>query len=157
MKKQVPWSPPEIGDEEKEAAKKVIDSEWITQGKITKQFEEEIAKVVSTKNAVMVSNGTCALMSGLLAHGIGPGDEVIVPNFTFIATVNSVYGIGAKPVLVDCDEKTWNTTPELVEEKITSKSKAFIPIDVGGMPVDIDAFQDLADEKNLTFIHLPHG
>jgi len=148
----VPWSPPDIGPEEIAAAKKVIDSGWLTQGKITEQFEKEIEKKVGCRNAVVVNNGTSALVASLLAHGIGHGDEVIVPTYTFIATVNSVLAVGATPVLVDCDKTTFNTTPEMVLEKITPKTKAIMPVDVAGMPVDINGFADLARDQDILFI-----
>lgn len=148
----IPWSPPNVGYEEMLAAKKVIDSGWWTQGKTTKQFEEDLAKKIGCKHAIVVNNGTSALIAALLAHGVGPGDEVIVPTYTFIATINAVLAVGAKPVLVDCDKSTFNTTPELVAEKITKKTKAIMPVDVAGMPVDIDAFSDLAKDKEVVFI-----
>jgi perosamine synthetase len=99
-----------------------------------------------------MDNGTSALIASLIAHGIGPGDEVIVPTLTFISTVNSIFAVGAKPILVDSDLKTWNTTPELVAEKITKKTRAIMPVDVAGMPIDIDGFRKLAEEKNLILI-----
>ncbi len=148
----VPWSPPNVGNEEMSAAKKVIDSGWWTQGKVTQQFEQELARKIGCKHAIVVNNGTSALIAALIAHGICPGDEVIVPTYTFIATINAVLAVGAKPILVDCDRNTFNTTPDLVQEKITKKTKAMMPVDVAGMPVDIDAFNDLAEDKRIVFI-----
>jgi dTDP-4-amino-4,6-dideoxygalactose transaminase len=149
---QVPWSRPEIGEEEKGAVIRVVESGWLTQGKETKQFEEELCKYIGCKHAVVVNNGTSALIVSLLAHGIGPGDEVIVPSFTFMGSINSILAVGAKPVLVDSDLKTFNTTTDLVKEKITDKTKAIMPVDVAGMPVDIVAFEDLAKEQDLILI-----
>jgi len=148
----IPWAKPAIDKEERRAALKVIDSGWMTQGKVTESLEKEICKKMKCKHAVVTSNGTTALICALIANGIGPGDEVIVPSFTFIASVNSIISVGAKPVLVDSDPHTFNTTPELVRKKITSKTKAIMPVDVAGMPVDIDAFQDLAKTKKIILL-----
>jgi len=152
MQRQVPWSPPDMGESEKKAAIEVINSGWITQGKITEALEKELAGKIGCKHCVVVNNGTSALITALLAHGIGPGDEVIVPALTFIATINSVIAVGAKPVLADSDIETFNTTPEIVKQRITEKTKAIMPVDVAGMPVDIDGFKKLAEENNLVLI-----
>lgn len=150
--RNVPWSPPDIGEDEKEIAKKVIDSGWLTQGKETELFEKDICDYVGCKNAIVVNSGTSALITALLAHGIGPGDEVIVPTFTFISSVNAILAIGAKPVLVDSDLKTFNTTPEFMKKSVTEKTKAIMPVDVAGMPVDIDAFKEFAEKNNLIIV-----
>ena len=100
----------------------------------------------------MVNSGTSALITALLAHGIGPGDEVIITTFTFIASVNAILSVGAKPVLVDSDLETFNTTPEIMKNVITEKTKAIIPVDVGGMSIDINAFTEFARKNNLIFI-----
>lgn len=149
---KVPWSPPDIGLEERKEAKRVIDSGWLTQGKETDLFENELAQYIGCKHAVIVNNGTSALIAALMAHGIGPGDEVIVPTFTFIATVNSILAVGATPVLVDCDIDTFNTKPELVEQKFTKKTKAIMPVDVAGMPIDIEGFESLVEKKGVILI-----
>lgn len=149
---KVSWSPPSFEKEEKEAAIRVINSGWVTQGKETEKFENELCDYIGCKYTVVVNNGTSALITALLAHGIGKGDEVIVPSLTFIASVNSIIAVGAKPVLVDSDLNTWNTTPELVKEKITDKTKAILPVNVAGMPIDMDAFEKLAKENNLKLI-----
>ncbi|MFH1770934.1 MAG: DegT/DnrJ/EryC1/StrS family aminotransferase [archaeon] len=149
---KIEWSPPDMGSEEKEAAKRIIDSGWMTQGKETEKLESEICKYIGCKYAVVVNNGTSALIAALMAHGVGYGDEVIVPTFTFIASVNAILAVGAKPVLVDCDLKTFNTTPEIVRKAITKKTKAIMPVDVAGMPVDMNGFLKLAKEKNIIII-----
>ena len=150
--RHVPWSFPDFGDEEKEAACRVIDSGLLTQGNETKKFEKDIVDYIGCKNAVVVNNGTSALVAAMLAHGIGQGDEVIVPTFTFIASINSILAVGATPVLVDCDAKTFNTTPDFMKDSITNKTKAIVPVDVCGMPVDIDAFTEFAENNNLIII-----
>jgi len=152
QKQKISWSPPDFGEDEKEAAIAVINSGWITQGKETEAFERELESYTGAKHAVVVNNGTSALIASLLAHNIGPGDEVIVPSLTFIATVNSVIAVGAKPVLADSDINTWNLTPELAEKKITKKTRAVIPVDAGGMPVDIGGFTALAKKHSLILI-----
>lgn len=151
-KRTVPWSQPLIGEAEQEAAIRVIRSGWMAQGKETAAFEEEIAQICEAKHAVVVNNGTSALITALLASGIGKGDEVLVPTFTFIATVNAVMAVGAQPVLVDCDPQTFNVTADLLKSKITRKTKAILFVDVYGMPCDIESIQDLAKLYDLTLI-----
>jgi len=124
----------------------------VTQGKETELFEKDICSYVGCKNAVVVNNGTSALITALLANGIGPGDEVIVPTFTFISSVNAIIAVGAKPVLVDSDLKTFNTTPEFMKKAMTKKTRAIMPVDVAGMPVDIGAFEEFAEENNLIIV-----
>lgn len=150
--RNIPWSTPSISLEEKEAVLSVLDSGWLTQGSVTQEFEKELCSYTGTKNAIVVNNGTSALICALLAHDIGLGDEVISPTFTFISTVNAIIATGAKPVLVDCDKSTMNTTQELVEKMISKNTKAVIMVDVAGMPCDIDSFQDLANEYGLILI-----
>lgn len=148
----IPWSKADFGRAEKAAANRVIRSGWLTQGKETEKFEEELASYLGAKYVVLMCNGTCSLMAALIAHNIGPGDEVIVPSFTFIATVNSIIGVGAKPVLVDCDLKTWNLTPEEAQGHISKKTKAIMPVDIAGMPIDITGFRKLCRDYKLTLI-----
>ncbi len=148
----IPWSRPDFGSEEKSAAIKIINSGWLTQGKETKSFETELANYLGVKHVVCINNGTSALIASLLANSIGPLDEVIAPTFTFIATINSIIAIGAKPVLADCDKETWCLTPAIVEKLITPKTKAVMPVAVAGMPVDIEGFRDLCKKYNLVLI-----
>jgi len=154
MKKlhKISWAEPCIEKEEHNAIQKVINSNWLTQGPITEKLEKKICQTVDSKYAIVVNNGTSALICSLLAHGIGPNDEVIVPSFTFAATVNAIISVGAKPVLVDSDPKTFNTEIDFVKKKITKKTKAIIPVDVSGMPVDVDSFREFTDKKNLILI-----
>ncbi len=150
--RKVHWSPPLLEADDQEAAIQVIRSGWMTQNKQTEAFEKELAAVCGAKHAVVVNNGTSALIAALIAAGIKAGDEVLVPTLTFIATVNSVLLIGAKPILVDCDAKTLNMCLEDLERKITPKTKAILFVDVYGMPNDIEALQKISAKHGITLI-----
>ena len=149
---KISWAEPCIGKEEHNAIQKVMNSNWLTQGPITEKLEKKLSQFIGSKYAVVTNNGTSSLICSLLAQGIGSNDEVIVPSFTFVATVNAILSVGAKPVLVDCNPKTFNTDIDFVKKKITKKTKAIMPVDVSGMPVDVDSFRELAKEKNLILI-----
>ena len=148
----IQWAPPSFEKEEIESVSRVLKSKWLTQGKITDEFEKKIAEYVGAKHCVMVNNGTSALICSLLSHNIKPGDEVIVPSFTFVATVNAILSIGAKPILVDSNPLTFNTEIDLIKSYVTKKTKAIIPVDVSGMPVDIKKFREFSRSNNLILI-----
>ena len=148
----IPVSKPFIGEEEKQAVLEVLDSGYVVQGPKTKALEEAFAELCQTKHAVATSNGTTALHLALLAHGIGPGDEVITTAFTFIATVNTILLSGATPVFVDIDEETFNLDPALIEAAITPRTKAIMPVHLYGYMADMDAIQAIADKHNLAII-----
>ena len=116
------------------------------------EFEKKFADFCGSNHAVAINNGTAALHAALLACGIGPGDEVIVPAFTFVATATAVAMCGAKPVFADVDEKTFNIDPRQVSEKITPKTKAVIGVHIFGQPCDIEALQEICEAKSLKFI-----
>lgn len=149
---KISWAKPSLDMKEKTAIQKVLASGWLSQGPVTEKLEKNISKLLGVKYAIMTNNGTSSLISALLAHDIGPGDEVIVPSFTFAATVNAILSIGAKPILVDCNPKTFNTEVDYIKNKITKKTKAIIPVDVAGMPVDVREFKQFVKEKNLILI-----
>lgn len=153
-KQKVPWSVPDISEDEKRAVFEVMTNKWLSMGPKTKEFEDNICKFTGSKNCVVVNNGTSALVTALLANRIQPGDEVLVPTYTFIATVNSVLAIGAKPVLVDCDPVTFNISPEQVTNTLNEhpSSKGLIFVDVAGMPADIDSMREIAQNKSLALI-----
>jgi perosamine synthetase len=115
-------------------------------------FEQEIADYLGTKYCLTFNSGTSALHALLVAHGIGNGDEVIVPSFTFIATANAPRFVGAKPVFADIDEETLGLDPEDVMKKITPKTKAIIPVHYGGCPCRIKELREIADDHNLVLI-----
>jgi len=152
MIKNIPWSIPMFGKEEKQAVDKVLKSGWLSQGIQTELLEKKIAKFINAKYVVVTNNGTSALISALLANDIKPSDEVIVPSLTFVASVNAVLAIGAKPILVDCDPRTFNTNVQLIKKNITRKTKAIMPVDISGMPVDIFELKDFCAKKNLVLI-----
>lgn len=121
-------------------------------GKYTTEFEDKIASYIGTKYCVTFNSGTSALHASLLAHGIQKEDEVIVPSYTFISTVNSPLFVGAKPVFADIEDNTYGLSPEDVESKITKNTKAIIPVHYAGMPCDIKAIKDIAEDHNLVVI-----
>lgn len=121
-------------------------------GKYTTEFEDKIASYIGAKYCVTFNSGTSALHASLLAHGIQKDDEVIVPSYTFISTVNSPLFVGAKPVFADIEDNTYGLSPEDVESKITKNTKAIIPVHYAGMPCDIKEIKDIADDHNLIVI-----
>ena len=144
---------PNVGKLEKEYLNKTIDSGFVsTYGPYVPKFEEIFADFVDMKRAVSTQSGTAALHVALHELGIGRDDEVIVPALTFIATVNPVIYVGAQPVFVDIDFKTWNIDTYKIEECITKKTKAIIPVHLYGNPCAMNAIMDIAKEHNLYVI-----
>ncbi len=124
---------------------------WAVGSNVT-QFESELAEYIGTKYCLTFNSGTSALHAGLIAHGIGSGDEVIVPSFTFIATANAPKFVGAKPVFADIEEKTFGLDPEDVMEKITKKTRVILPVHYGGCPCKIEALREIAEDHNQVLI-----
>ncbi|MDD4979796.1 MAG: aminotransferase class I/II-fold pyridoxal phosphate-dependent enzyme [Candidatus Omnitrophica bacterium] len=144
---------PNIGRLEKNYINTTIDKGFIsTYGPYVSEFEEKFAKYLETKKAVSTQSGTAALHIALYELRIGKGDEVIVPNLTFIATVNPVIYVGAKPVFVDVDIRTWNISPEKIEKKITKKTRAIIPVHFYGNPCNMDEIMKIARKYNIYVI-----
>lgn len=141
-----------MGKEELKELKEVLKSRWISGGPKIKEFQEKIAKVCGVKHAVSVCNGTQALYVGLKILGIGRGDEVIVPDFTFIASANAVVWAGAKPVFADIDPKTFNIDPQEIERAITEKTKAIMPVHLYGQSADMAAIMRIARKHKLFVI-----
>ncbi len=148
----IPIAKPFMGDEEIKAVTDVLKSGTIAQGPKVKEFEQRFAEFIGIKNAVAVNSGTAALHCSLYAAGINKDDEVITVPLTFIATANVILMQGAKPVFVDVEDETFNIDPTKIEEKITKKTKAIIPIDIYGHPYDYDKVKTIADKYGLKII-----
>lgn len=143
----------DIGDEEAEAVAAVVRSKWLSMGPLTERFEKEFAQHLSVKHAVAVSNCTTALHLALLACGVGPSDEVLLPSFTFVASANSVLYTGATPVFVDiAGENDLNICVDDLERKITSKTKAIMAVHIAGFPAALDRIVDIAAKRGLKVI-----
>ena len=140
-----PW----LGEEEVAAVTEVLRSGWVAQGPKVRQFEESFAARQQSPYAVAVSSCTTALHLALHVAGIGPGDEVVVPSFSFIATTNAVRYVGAEPVFADVDALTGNITAATVEPHLTSRTRAVIAVDQGGVPVDLDPIRELCDSRRI--------
>lgn len=150
MQYKIPVYSPSIGNLEKQYVNDCLDSSWISsRGKYVNMFEEEFAKKTNVKFASSVSNGTVALHLALLALGIGKDDEVIVPTFTYIASVNCIHYVGATPVFVDSLPDTWQIDYEDVKKKITKKTKAIIVVHLYGHSCDMDPIMKIAKEHDL--------
>ncbi|MCT7597599.1 DegT/DnrJ/EryC1/StrS family aminotransferase [Aliarcobacter butzleri] len=139
-------------EEIEEAILKVARNCNFIMGNEVSELEKNLEEFTSAKYAITCSNGTDALLLAMMALDIKPGDEVITTPFTFIATAEMIAFLGAIPVFVDIDEKTYNINPDLIEEKITSKTKAIIPVSLYGQPADMDKINQIAKKHNLKVI-----
>jgi dTDP-4-amino-4,6-dideoxygalactose transaminase len=148
----IPVMRPWLGEEEATAAAEAVASGWIAQGPRVREFEEAFAAAVGTSHAVAVSSCTAALHLALIAAGIGPGDEVIVPSLSFIATANAVRYVGARPVFADVDLATQNLIPQTVEPHLSGRTRAVILVDQAGVPADLDGMRALCDPLQVTVI-----
>lgn len=149
----IPLAKPQFGKIEKELVNKALDTGWISSiGSFVEEFAGQFAQTVDTAYALPVCNGTAALHLALIALGIRPGDEVIVPALSFVASANAVTYVGAKPVFVDIEPKAFNMDLSLVEAAITDKTRAIMTVDLYGHPVDFDAVVKLAKKNKLHFI-----
>ncbi|AEM38017.1 Glutamine--scyllo-inositol transaminase [Pyrolobus fumarii 1A] len=129
-----------------------LRSGWLSGGPYVEKFEEEFAKYIGVKHAITVANGTMALIAALYAAGVRPGDEVIVPCFTFAATAAAVVALGAKPVFADIELETYNISVEDVEEKLTRRARAIIAVHLFGHMADMKRLKRLAEEENIVLI-----
>lgn len=149
----LPVSEPSLGERELSYVSECVLTGWISSaGKFVTRFEEMFAEFCGTKYAAAVSNGTTALHLALVSLGVGPGDEVIVPSFTFIATANAVTYTGARPVFVDSEKQTWNIDPDLIEAAVTPRTKAIIPVHLYGHPANMEPIMAIAKRHNLAVI-----
>ena len=148
----LPFCLPSIGREEIDAVVGALKSGWLTLGPRVKEFERCFAQYVSAKHAVAVNSCTAALHLALVAVGIDSGDEVITTPYTFAATGEVILYMGATPVFVDIDKKTYNIDVTKIEEKLTSRTKAIIPVHIAGQPCEMDELVALAKKHNLQII-----
>lgn len=150
---KIPVYQPMLGEKEKEYVNDCLDTTWISsKGKYVQKFEEQFAEYIGCRYATTVSNGTMALHLALLALGIGAGDEVIVPTFTYIASVNAIRYVGATPVFVDSERDSWQMDPEDVSKKITSNTRAIMPVHLYGQPCDMEKLLKIANDNNLFIV-----
>lgn len=149
----IPVYRPSLSGREREYVNQCLDSSWISsKGSFIQKFEQGFAAYIGSKQATSVSNGTVALHLSLVALGIGPGDEVIVPTFTYIASVNAIAYTGATPIFVDSDPETWQIDPKEVERKLSPRTKAIMAVHLYGHPCDMDALCAIAKANRLFLV-----
>lgn len=148
----IPYGTQSISEEDIQVVVDVLHSDFLTTGPAIDKFEEKVANYVGAKYAVAIANGTAALHAACFAAGIKEGDEVITSAITFAASSNCVLYCGGTPVFADIDPVTYNISPEDIERKITSKTKAIIPVHYTGQPCDMDAIYAIAKKHNLIVI-----
>jgi perosamine synthetase len=150
---RLPVMEPTLGGNELKYLADCITSNWISsQGNYVRKFENELASYHDVPYALATSSGTTALHLALIAAGVGPGDEVIIPDLTFAATANTVIHTGAKPVMVDVMQEYWNIDPDKIEEAISERTKAIVPVHLYGHPCDMDPIMDIAGRYSLCVI-----
>ena len=151
--RHMPILEPLLGGNELEYLTECIKTNWISsQGRFVTRFEEHVREYTGSEYALAVSNGTVALQLAMVALGIGAGDEVIVPNLTFAASINSIIHLGATPVIVDVDPDDWNISVAKVEEAITGKTKAIMPVHIYGVPCNEYGIKQIADKHGLFIV-----
>lgn len=153
MKKIIPFSPPDITDNEIDAVVKVLKSGWITSGAVNREFEEELSKYINVRRVKLLSSATSSMELALKIFGIGKGDEVIVPAYTYASTSNVAVHLGAKVVFLDASDKNndFNIDIEKLEKAINEKTKAIISVDVGGFPCDYNEIINILENKKSLF------
>jgi len=153
MSWRIPLADLDFGPEETQAALQVLESRWLTMGAVTEQFEADFARFTGAKHAIAVTNCTVGLHMACLALDIGPGDEVIVPSLTFVATSNAVLYCGAQPVFADiCGPDQLTLSPESVEQHLTSRTKAIMVMHYGGYACDMPRILEIAERHGLAVI-----
>ena len=156
---RIPLSDIEFGPEEEQAVLDVVHSRWLTMGAATQEFEKEYSAYLQCKHALAVANGTAALHLACLALGFGPGDEVIVPSLTFVATANAIRYTGATPVFADItSQNDLNISPQSIEERITDRTRGIIVVHYGGYACDMQRIKSIGDKYQLPIIEdAAHG
>jgi perosamine synthetase len=148
----IPWYKPHFWGKEKQHVMQALESSWISGGKYLDQLESDMARILNAKHVITTSNGTTSLMLSFLALGLGPGDEIIVPGFTFAAPANMALAIGATPVFADIDPETWLLCPISVAQCITPRTKAIVPVHIYGNMCDMNALTNLSQQHNLAIV-----
>jgi dTDP-4-amino-4,6-dideoxygalactose transaminase len=143
---------PALGPEEREAVLEVLDGRKLVKGERVEAFENAFANLHGARHGVAVSSGSTALLAALLAHGIGPGDEVIVPSFSFFATAAAVVLAGATPVFADIDAATFCLSPDAATAAVTARTRAVMPVHLFGLPADLPRFVELAERRGLVLL-----
>jgi dTDP-4-amino-4,6-dideoxygalactose transaminase len=149
---QIPFLKPWLGEEEAEAAREVILSGWVSLGPKVAEFERALADIVGAKEGVATTAATTALHLGMIVAGVQPGDEVLCPSFTCMATINAVLLAGGKPRFADIDRRTYNLEPAAAEARLTSQTRAIMLVDQIGLPAPYDEFADLCRKRDLILI-----
>lgn len=152
VRQSIPIAKPYVGSEEERAVLESLRSGWLSQGPRVAEFERQFAQFVRAKHAVAVSSCTTALHLAFIAAGISPGDEVLCPSLSFIATANSIRYVGATPIFVDIDAVTYNLDPRKIEAAITSRTKAILAVHQIGLPAALDEIQEIARRHSLLVI-----
>jgi dTDP-4-amino-4,6-dideoxygalactose transaminase len=153
----IPINRPWLGEEEKREVIAVLDENALTTaardgGKRVRDFESSLREYLGCKHALAVNSGTAALQAALMAAGVGPGHEVLLPSFTFVATANAVVAAGARPVFVDINKKSFTIDAADARKKVTKKTRAIIPVHLYGHPCDMDEISELAEKRSLAVI-----
>ena len=148
----IPVMRPWLGEEEAAAAAAAVASGWVAQGPRVAEFEETFAGAIGTGHGIAVSSCTTGLHLAMIAAGAGPGDEVVVPSLSFIATANAVCYVGARPVFADVDFATQNLTPQTVEPHLTHRTRAVILVDQAGVPADLDGMRALCEPRGIAVV-----
>ena len=148
----IPYGRQSVDENDVAEVCRVLRSDWLTTGPKVDEFEASVADFVGSKYAVAVNSGTAALHCAMFALGIGPGDEIVVPSMTFVATANCVVYLGGTPVFADVDPRTLLIDPDKIEEKITDRTKAVIAVDYAGQPCDYDRISAIAKKRGVAFV-----